>query len=745
MTAFAAAFFREFLAVLREASPYILLGFAIAACVQLLLPVHAVQRLLGKGRVRSVAMASLLGIPLPLCSCAVVPTALALRKRGASRGATVSFLISTPETGEEAIALTWGLIDPFMAIFRPIAALITAFTAGMAVEILGDDKSKPATPDAAAESPSPESSAATDEHAHGAHDRLAAEENAPPAAAALPFREKLRRGFRGAFVELFDETSHWMLAGLVVSALIAVLLPAELVARYLSSGPLPLLVMLLVGIPMYICASASTPIAAALILKGLSPGAAFVFLLAGPATNFGTIGILSRALGRRVTTIYVASIAILAFAFGMLLDVLYPAFGIDPQASVGEIRDLSPWIAWPSTAVFVALLYFSFRRVAPPAEFRAVGRAVARLGLRVNRRVATTAVAAIAAAWLLSTFFVIVPPGHRALVRRFGAPVGEVRPEGMHFRLPPPIDRADVFPADAVRRVELGFRSSAIGAPSGAAAALERGTLAPDTAAAPASVDARVLEEEGTYLTGDENLLSTKSVVQYRVVDPARWVYGFVDPEGLLKLASLAEAVDVLASYGIDRVYAGDRGLVEQQILEGLRRRVDAMGLGVEVLHFCITDVHAPAEVHAAFRDVASAHEDKQTAVNVAWRYQVETVNLARGEAARELEIARSDATGAVLRAEGESESLKLRTAAYRERRVGTRERLYLEAIEEVLARTRKIIRPGWKGSGSIDLWVGNGGGAPVPATDVIRGGDVRAREAEQQQQESAPPAEEAR
>jgi membrane protease subunit HflK len=313
---------------------------------------------------------------------------------------------------------------------------------------------------------------------------------------------------------------------------------------------------------------------------------------------------------------------------------------------------MSAWVAWPSVAVFVVLLFFSFRRVAPPAEFRAVARAISRLGIRLDRRVATGVLATVAALWLVSACFVVVPPGHRALVRRFGAPVGDVRSEGIHFRVPL-VDRADVFSADAIRRIELGFRSGLAAPAVGAAAALGRDTSPPDTTAAPPSVDARVLEEEGTYLTGDENLLSTKSVVQYRVTDPARWVYGFLDPEAILKVVSLAEAVDVLASYGIDHVYAGERGDVERKILEGIRRRTEAMRLGVEVLHFCLTDVHAPAEVHAAFRDVASAHEDKQTAVNVAWRYHDETVNLARGEAAREVEIAKREDSGAVVREYG--------------------------------------------------------------------------------------------
>ena len=721
MTAFAAQFLRELLAVFLEASPYILFGFAIAACVHVLLPVQTVQRLLGRGRIRSVLLASLLGIPLPLCSCAVVPTALALRKRGASKGATVSFLVSTPETGEEAIALTWGLIDPLMALFRPIAALLTAITAGLAVEALGDEKPSKAAAAIPLETP-PEPvppTPAADEHGH-VHDLP----GPPDAPEKLSIPTKLRRGFHDAFVELFDETSHWMLAGLVISALISVLLPASVVTRYLSSGPVPLVLMLLIGIPLYVCASASTPIAAALMMKGLSPGAAFVFLLVGPATNIGSIGILSRTLGRRVTVITVTCIAIMALACGVLLDVLYPVFGLNPRPQIGQASELSRWIAWPSVVVFCALLVISFRRAAPPAEFRAVGGAIARafdrLGLRLDRRFLSGVALLGVAWWLLGSCVVEVPPGNRALVRRFGKPVGGVRGEGVLLKLPAPFERADVFAADAMRRIELGFRSGALSATASAAAAAPTDSVP--------SVDSRSLEEEAVYLTGDGNLVSMKTVVQYRVTDPERYVYGFRDPENVLKLATLSEAVDILAGYGIDLVYGGERGEVEAKILSGLQRRVAALALGVEVTRYGILDVHAPAEVHAAFRDVASAHEDKQTAINVALRYLDETVNLAHGEAASQVEAARSDSGSAVLRADGESGSLKLRQAAFRAHRVGTKRRLYLEAVEEVLARTRKIIRPAWKGSGGIDLWIMNGA-TPAAVSDVIRGGDVRAKQ----------------
>jgi membrane protease subunit HflK len=156
----------------------------------------------------------------------------------------------------------------------------------------------------------------------------------------------------------------------------------------------------------------------------------------------------------------------------------------------------------------------------------------------------------------------------------------------------------------------------------------------------------------------------------------------------------------------------------------------------VEVLRFAIRDVHAPPEVHAAFRDVASAQEDKKTSMNVAYRYLDETVNLARGEAARTVAEAQSFSLGEVHRARGESKSLALRADAYRERRTGTFTRLYLETVEAVLSRGRKIIRPGWEGSGSVDLWISSGSGEPISVGEVLRGGEVRRAEGDDRPQE---------
>jgi len=689
--AFFESFLRELLAIFLDASPYILFGFAIAALMNVFLPVQTVQRLLGRGRVRPIFMASLLGIPLPLCSCAVLPTAIALRRRGASAGATASFLISTPESDVDAIVLTYGLMGPLMAIYRPIAGFVTAIAAGFATDLWARDEVDPAGPSTGS---------------HDSHDKLAAEE--ARAAPARSWKERLRAGFSPAFRELFDETSHWILAGLVISALISTILPAEIVTRYLSSGPVPLFVMLLIGIPLYICASASTPIAAALMLKGLSPGAALVFLLAGPATNIGSIGVLARSLGRRFVAIYVGSIAIFSLLFGFLLDTVAKRTNWDPKVTLGAATDLPAWIAWPSVILLLALFYFSFRRAAPPKEFRRMGEGIEWIfGTRITaRRIAWAALAILVIAFL-STFFLIVDPGEQGLVTRFGAPVGKPRSEGLHLKLPFPIERTEILHAAAVRRVEIGFRTPQEGA--------DGNWLSPDGAS-------RGFDEEALFLTGDENLVDTKATVQYRVLDPARYRYGFQDPEATIQAQAIAELLDVLAGRSIDGFYTDTRRDVEKSVEEGIRRRVRELDLGIEIVHFGILSVHAPPEVHAAFRDVASAQEDKQREIDIAYRYLDETVNLARGEAAARVEEAHSVSTSAVLRAEGDSQSLRERIDAYRQRSKGTRTRLYLETMEDVLSKGTKIIQPGWKGSGSVDLWISGKGGAPVAVQELLPG-----------------------
>jgi uncharacterized membrane protein YraQ (UPF0718 family) len=293
--------------LLNEAAPYVLFGFFAAGLLKAFVSEDFVASHLGRSTFGSVVKASLFGIPLPLCSCGVIPAAVGLRKHGASRGASAAFLISTPETGIDSIAITWALLDPVMTVMRPLAAFITATLTGLFINLL------PAEPPMA-----PVSAPAVDQLT--CSDSCCG--HAPAEPALGPFR-RMRAGLQFSFGDLLGDIGKWFLLGILISGTIAFFVPEDFFSRYLGSEALSLLAMLAIGIPLYICASASTPIAAALVLKGLSPGAALVFLLAGPATNAATLTVIGKFLGKRVTAIYLATIAACSLVLGWMVNRLY--------------------------------------------------------------------------------------------------------------------------------------------------------------------------------------------------------------------------------------------------------------------------------------------------------------------------------------------------------------------------------------------------------------------------------------
>lgn len=296
--------------VLCASAPYVLFGLFMSGLLKALIPDSFVNRHLGGTSAGAVVKASLLGVPLPLCSCGVVPVAASLRKQGAGPGPTTAFLISTPETGVDSIAITWALLDPVMTVVRPVAAFITAMSAGLLVNLL-----PPAVHTPAGTAPSGtcccETCATT------------------PSNAGIPLRRSLPGGIRYAFGALVRDIGPYLLAGIAIAGLISWLIPEGFVERHLGSGILPMLIMLAAGIPLYVCASASTPIVAALALKGLSPGAALVFLMVGPATNAATITVIAGMLGKRVAAVYVTVIALCALVLGMAVNALYGWLAID--------------------------------------------------------------------------------------------------------------------------------------------------------------------------------------------------------------------------------------------------------------------------------------------------------------------------------------------------------------------------------------------------------------------------------
>ena len=337
--------FKESWQLLEGASLYILFGIIVAGLMRVFLNPGVVSRHLGGGRFKSVFKAALLGIPIPLCSCGVLPAAASLKKQGANRGATTAFLISTPESGVDSIAITYAMLDPVMTVARPAAAFATATIAGIAENTLGgedDDKEPP-----------PDLSCPVDNCCDGL-DCSPAEHKKHHS-----FREKLTVGFHYASGELWNDIAIWFLAGILLAGLITTLIPSEIMTKHLGGGLPAMLIMLAAGIPLYICATASTPIAAALILQGVSPGAALVFLLSGPATNITSLTVLLGILGKRASVIYLVSIALVSVACGLILDQVYGFFGISAQAIVGQAAEVFP--RWLQIVGAIAVLVLSIR------------------------------------------------------------------------------------------------------------------------------------------------------------------------------------------------------------------------------------------------------------------------------------------------------------------------------------------------------------------------------------------------
>lgn len=288
---------REIIELINEMSPYLLLGFLLAGVMHAFVPATLYRRYLGGRSFRSVFNAAMLGIPLPLCSCGVIPTAMSLRREGASRGATVSFLIATPQTGVDSIIATYSLMGLPFALVRPLAALVTALLGGCLVNL-------------------------TDKEAAPAFSSSAAGEVADSSSGSL--WQKVERALHYAFVEMMQDIGRWLLLGLVIAGLITVFVPDSFFALFADNSLLSMLLVLTFAVPMYLCATGSIPIAMALMLKGLSPGTALVLLMAGPAVNAASMLVISKVMGRRTLFFYLLSIVSGAVGFGLVVDWLLP-------------------------------------------------------------------------------------------------------------------------------------------------------------------------------------------------------------------------------------------------------------------------------------------------------------------------------------------------------------------------------------------------------------------------------------
>ena len=670
--------------IFKEASLFLLFGFAVAGMLAVLVPSRVFLRFLAIGRVKSVLWASIIGVPVPLCSCGVLPTALGLVRQGASKGATVAFLIATPETGVDSIAMSWALMDPLITVVRPLVAIVTAIVAGLAANLGGPAREGPEPAAAAAGLPEPAET--------GGH---------PPADGPGAWLARGRRVATYAFRELFDETAHWLALGVGLSALVAVLLPATVIERYLGGGLGTMLLMFLLGIPIYTCASASTPVAAALVLKGLSPGAALVFLLSGPATNLGALVVLLKFLGRRVMLIYLATVAILSLGAGYALDWIYRSWQLNATASFGRAaRYIPDWVNVAAALVMIGLLLVSLWRTPVPAEWiRLRDWAAVLTGVGVTAKRLRVAAAVALGALYLGGGFYTVGVGEVGLQARFGRIVDSAVSPGLHYRLPWPIDGHRIVESARVRRIEVGFRTAR-------PAAVESPLVMPAGGHPGFWYRREKVPEESFLLTGDENIIDIAFTVQYAVRDPVVFAYQVAEPEELVRSVAISVLRSIVATTTVDAIYTSARDEVERRAVAGAQALLDAYGAGVRLVSVNLLSVHAPEEVHAAFRDVASAHEDKLLIINRATTFAEEGVNLAQGDAAAMVESARAFKAQRIMEAEGDALAFALREKAYRRAPELTRFRLYVEALEEILPGTQKILRPGRADVKDFDLWL---------------------------------------
>lgn len=329
----------DFWQVVGEMSPYLLLGFILAGALSVLISARTVERHLGGRGVWPVFKASLFGIPLPLCSCGVIPVGASLHRQGASRGATAAFLISTPQTGVDSILVTLSLMGVTFAIYRPLAALVSGVVGGFLVaRFAGRGKDA--------------SAGGHEAHAddRGGHDqdgvRCSGDDEAPPG-----LWPKVKAAAVYGFAALPEDIGRSMLGGLLLAAAITAIVPKDFFIGVLSGGPVAMLAMMALGIPVYVCATASVPVAAALIARGVSPGVALVFLMTGPATNAATIATVWRTMGPRTAVLYLASVAGTAMASGLMLDYVFAATGAARPEAMGWMLP-----AWLQTASAVLLL-----------------------------------------------------------------------------------------------------------------------------------------------------------------------------------------------------------------------------------------------------------------------------------------------------------------------------------------------------------------------------------------------------
>lgn len=334
-----------------DVAPWLLAGLTVAGLIKGWIPERKMAVWLGGSGVGSIARGAVIGAPLPLCSCGAVPAGIALHRGGASRGATTAFMVGAPGIGVDSIALTYALMGPFMAVARAMSAVASAVAVGLFIAV---------TPSRNFRSISATRTAAT--RTGCCEDDSCQTQAASVGESELPFARRAVEGLRYAVSDVLKDIGPWMVLGIVLAGVLATLISPEALAEQ-GSGWAAMMIMAVIGIPLYLCAQAATPIAAGMILAGISPGTALVFLLAAPITSLATLAVLRREFGMIPVMVFVAAVAGSSIAAGVAVDALTSGFAVNIIAQVGETKDVFPRpVQYLALAILIFFMVFPARR-----------------------------------------------------------------------------------------------------------------------------------------------------------------------------------------------------------------------------------------------------------------------------------------------------------------------------------------------------------------------------------------------
>ncbi len=745
--------------------PMLILGLLLSGLIHVFISREAILRWLHDDSLRSVTVSSAVGVPVPLCSCSVVPVVAEMRRKGASRSSCMAFLITAPETGVDSILVTNAFFGFIVAVIRPVISFITAVVAGIFCIGLIRDDSGTARPGDEEDAHDHDHDHDHDhghdhdhDHDHGAHDTLLSDKDdcyvSPTAMKVLmvkwvkgistiastwrfgswikpsfyreldlvqrpksdkasredvveeeypglDFKKIVKHIMHYGFVEIADDILFALLVGIALGGVLYLVIPADLMAneyaRWISYP-----VMIIVGVPLYICASASTPIAAALVAKGFSPGAALIFLMTGPATNTSTIAIIMSQFGARFAGVYVTSVILVTAALGIGIDIMLIATGLTISVNLlpSESATLQV-LQWGGAIALLLLIVWRFRAGAMRSGYedmmlniRPLSRRWQRTWKRLTRDRSLRGTVSpstpmglmlwgLLVVLFLGSGFTVVHPGHVGYGRLFGEVYWKDLQPGLHYLAPRPFVRVDKWPVKEVKAI--------------------------------------MADTPYEFVSGDLNMLTLNVDVQYRVKDPYTYHYRTSNPEEIIEDTVREHIRTFVNARDLDRLLTEYRAGLERELTalfspDVLEQDGNSVLSTVDLVKVNLLNISPVAEAIGAFREISSAQEDRERIIVNAQRFMVSLVPRAHGNAEYEKEQADGEAFRRVASAAAEADAISVISTAMQTAPGVLRNMLWREKLETALAGNPKIIVPNRQSFNKVAIWKKRSAEAAAPS-----------------------------